>query len=157
MNSKKIKDIEIKNIQEKKETIQDIINRKKETLHNLIKEKKETINLKGKLKSGMSMNELLMLYYDEYIHLSNPAYFKKEMNATLNGLYSKLENTYPDLREIEIQWACLSLLRFPNDEIMILLDYNSEAFKKMKQRFARKINAGAVANIDKMLHELMYS
>ena len=40
---------------------------------------------------------------------------------------------------------------------MILLDYNSEAFKKMKQRFARKINAGAVANIDKMLHELMYS
>lgn len=157
MNSKKIKDIEIKNIQEKKETIQDIINRKKETLHNLIKEKKETINLKGKLKSGMSMNELLMLYYDEYIHLSNPAYFKKEMNATLNGLYSKLESTYPDLREIEIQWACLSLLRFPNDEIMILLDYNSEAFKKMKQRFARKINAGAVANIDKMLHELMYS
>lgn len=157
INSKKIKDIEIKNIQKKKETIQDIINRKKETLHNLIKEKKETINLKGKLKSGMSMNELLMLYYDEYIHLSNPAYFKKEMNATLNGLYSKLENTYPDLREIEIQWACLSLLRFPNDEIMILLDYNSEAFKKMKQRFARKINAGAVANIDKMLHELMYS
>ena len=156
VNNKKIKDIEFKSIQEKKETIQDIINRKKETLHNLIKEKKETINLKGKLKSGMSMNELLMLYYDEYIHLSNPAYFKKEMNATLNGLYSKLENTYPDLREIEIQWACLSLLRFPNDEIMILLDYNSEAFKKMKQRFARKINASSVANIDLILHELMY-
>lgn len=156
-NTKKIKDIEIKNIQEKKETIQDILDRKKETLHNLIKEKKELVNIKGKLKSGMSMNELLMLYYDEFIHLSNSDYFKKEMNATLNGLYSKLENIYPDLREKEIQWACLSVLRFPNDEIMILLDYNSEAFKKMKQRFARKINAGSVANIDSALRELMYS
>lgn len=156
-NTRKIKDIEIKSIQEKKETIQEIINRKKETLHHQIKEKRESVHLKGKLKTGMSMHELLMSYYDEFIHLSNPAHFKREMDATLNGLYTKIETKYPELREKEIQWACLFLLRFPNDEIMILLDYNLEAFKKMKQRFARKIDTNAVANIEGILLELMYS
>ena len=78
------------------------------------------------------------------------------MNNTLNNLYSKLETSYPKLKTKEKQWACLNMLEIPNEESMQLLDYNTEAYKKMKQRFAQKIGVDAVANIDAVLEKILY-
>ena len=72
-------------------------------------------------------------------------------------MYDKLELFYPELKEKEIQWACLSLLEIPNEDILIILEYNPEAYKKMKQRFARKINVNTIPDISPVLKKIMYN
>ena len=151
-----IKTIEEKQLVQKKESVQEIVERTKEALHKSLKEKRIELTKKIKQNTPDGRHEMILQLYDELVHFKNKQHFKNEMDNTLNNLYSKLETSYPKLKTKEKQWACLNMLEIPNEESMQLLDYNTEAYKKMKQRFAQKIGVDAVANIDAVLEKILY-
>lgn len=151
-----IKTIEEKQLLQKKESVQEVVERTKEALHQSLKEKRIELTKKIKQNTPEGRCEIILQLYDELVHFKNKQHFKNEMDNTLNNLYSKLETSYPKLKTNEIQWACLNMLDIPNDDSMLLLDYNTEAYKKMKQRFAQKIGVDAVANIDAVLEKILY-
>jgi len=151
-----IKTIEEKQLVQKKESVQEVVERTKEALHQLLKEKRNELTKRIKQNSPEGRREMILQLYDELIHFKNKQHFRNEMDNTLNNLYSKLESGYPKLRTKEIQWACLNTLDIPNDDSMQLLDYNTEAFKKMKQRFAQKMGVESVANIDAVIKNMLY-
>jgi len=151
-----IKTIEEKQLVQKKETVQEVIERTKNALHQSLKEKRNEMAKKSKQNTPEARHEMILQMFDELVHFKNKQHFKNEMDNTLNNLYSKLETGYPKLKTKEKQWACLNMLDIANDDCMQLLDYNTEAYKKMKQRFALKIGVDAVANIDAVLKNILY-
>lgn len=151
-----IKTIEEKQLVQKKESVQEIVDRTKEALHQSLKEKRNELTKKIKQNTPDGRREMILQLYDELVHFKNKQHFKNEMDNTLNNLYTKLETGHPKLKTKEKQWACLNMLEIPNEESMQLLDYNTEAYKKMKQRFAQKIGVYAVANIDAVLEKILY-
>ncbi len=151
-----IKTIEEKHLSQKKESVQDVVERTMEALHQSLKEKRNELKKKIKQNTPEGRREMILQLYDELVHFKNKQHFRNEMDNTLNNLYSKLETRYPKLKTKEIQWACLNMLDIPNDDSMQLLDYNTEAYKKMKQRFAQKVSVESVANIDLLLKNILY-
>jgi hypothetical protein len=151
-----IKTIEEKQLVKKKESVQEIVERTKEALHKSLKEKRIELTKKIKQNSPEGRREMILQLYDESVHFKNKQHFKNEMDNTLNNLYSKLETSYPKLKTKEKQWACLNMLDIPKDDCIQLLDFNTESFKKMRQRFAQKIGVDTVTNIDAVLKKILY-
>lgn len=151
-----IKTIEEKQLVQKKESVQEIVERTKEALHKSLKEKRNELTKKIKQNTPEGRREMILQLYDESVHFKNKQHFKNEMDNTLNNLYSKLETSYPKLKTKEKQWACLNMLDIPKDDCIQLLDFNTESFKKMRQRFAQKIGVDTVTNIDAVLKKILY-
>ena len=151
-----IKTIEEKQLVQKKESVQEIVERTKEALHKSLKEKRIELTKKIKQNTPEGRREMILQLYDESVHFKNKQHFKNEMDNTLNNLYSKLETSYPKLKTKEKQWACLNMLDIPKDDCIQLLDFNTESFKKMRQRFAQKIGVDTVTNIDAVLKKILY-
>ena len=93
------------------------------------------------------------MYFD-VIHFNNKPHFIKEMNLVMNNLYTKLETQFKNLNEIDLQWACLYMLKVQREDIQILLQMNVESYKKMRQRFAQKVGVSDIKSIEVFLKKI---
>lgn len=133
----------------------EVIERTRAALHKRIDEKRcEPLGTKTKHVAEDRQQKIVRMYA-ELIHFNDQKFFYQQMDSILNNLASKLRSEYPALNEKELQWACLSLLKIPNNDILYLLDYNADSLKKMKQRFAKKVDVGLVSRIDDFLMDLI--
>jgi tetratricopeptide (TPR) repeat protein len=146
---------EEKQIQQKAELRQEVVAKSRKAVETTIKERRDEVMSSLKNNNPEFRRKLLNKLYGEVIHFNDKVYFKKEMDAIMNNLYSKLESRYPELKEKEIQWACLYELNVSRDDIMDLLDFNLESYKKMRQRFAQKTEIQYIKSIDDLLESIL--
>jgi tetratricopeptide (TPR) repeat protein len=144
-----------KQIQQKAELRQEVVAKSRKAVETTIKERRDEVMSNLKNNNPEFRRKLLNKLYGEVIHFNDKIYFKKEMDAIMNNLYSKLESRYPELKEKEIQWACLYELNVSRDDIMDLLDFNLESYKKMRQRFAQKTGVQYIKSIDDLLENIL--
>ena len=133
----------------------DVLRKHSDTLLQKIVEKKEAMATKRKKLSPNEKNELDRNIYNDILHYDDSAYFHKQMDAVSNNLISKLRSSYPSLTNRELCWVCLYLLRIPQSDILLLLDYKQEAFKKMKVRLIKKLNLQYVSMIPDFLQKML--
>lgn len=142
-------------LQQREDLIKDMILKRRESLQRRINKKIVEQEQEWK-KSGSAERKLIIQkMYNELLNINNTVAFYKEMDTVLNNLVSKLHTQYPDLSEIEIQWCCLNMLEISNQDILMLLDYNLDGMKKMRQRFAKKVNITYVSKINEFLYSLI--
>lgn len=146
--------------QQKTDLRLEVVTRSREALQQTIALKRKEIaaTLKKYASDDAKADErkkVISQLYAELIHFNDKHFFRKEMNTIMNQLYNKLESRYPELKEKEIEWACLYMLKVPTEDILFLLDYNTEALKKMKQRFAKKIGVQLVSEIEPYLKSIL--
>jgi len=144
-----------KQLQQKAELRQEVVAKSRKAVETTIKERRDEVMSNLKNNNPEFRRKLLNKLYGEVIHFNDKIYFKKEMDAIMNNLYSKLESRYPELKEKEIQWACLYELNVSRDDIMDLLDFNLESYKKMRQRFAQKTGVQYIKSIDDLLENIL--
>jgi len=154
-NVLEMKIAEEKQIQQKSELRQEVVAKSRKAVETTIKERRDEVMSNLKNNNPEFRRKLLNKLYGEVIHFNDKIYFKKEMDAIMNSLYSKLESRYPELKEKDIQWACLYELNVSRDDIMDLLDFNLESYKKMRQRFAQKTGVQYIKSIDDLLENIL--
>jgi tetratricopeptide (TPR) repeat protein len=133
-----------------------------ETMHKYRKtllQKIETVRLKQtvvrKKASPTEKDQLDRKLFEEILHLNDPEFFHRRMDAVLNDLVSKLKTRYPALTDKEICWCCLHLLNIPTTAIYLLLDYKVDSLKKMRQRLAQKTGLAGVTELDDFLNAIL--
>lgn len=133
----------------------DVLRKHSDTLLKKIEDKKSAMANKRKNLIPDAKNELDRKIYNDILHYDDNAYFHKQMDAVSNNLISKLRSRYPSLTNRELCWVCLYLLRIPQSDILLLLDYKQEAFKKMKVRLIKKLNLQYVSMIPDFLQKML--
>lgn len=141
-------------LQQKADSHKEALLKHRNALLHKIEDKKGAQSAKWKKATPDERKTIYIDIYKEVIHFNNTALFNKEMDIQLNNLATKLQTNYPELNQTEIQWCCLHLLDIPANDIMMLLDYNVESLKKMKQRLAKRVNIHYVSQIDDFLYTL---
>ena len=122
-------------------------------------QKMETVKLKQsadrKKASPAEKDQLDRKLFEDILHLNDPEFFHRRMDAVLNDLVSKLKTRYPALTDKEICWCCLHLLNIPTTAIYLLLDYKVDSLKKMRQRLAQKTGLAGVTELDDFLNAIL--
>jgi len=122
-------------------------------------QKMESVKLKQsadrKKASPAEKDQLDRDMFEDILHLNDPEFFHRRMDAVLNDLVSKLKNRYPAITDKEICWCCLHLLNIPTTAIYLLLDYKVDSLKKMRQRLAQKTGLAGVTELDDFLNAIL--
>ncbi len=146
---------EEKQLKQKVELRQEVVLKSRLAVETTIKELRNEMMANHRNINPDLRRKLLNKLYGDVIHFNDKTHFKKEMDTVMNNLYSKLESRYPELTQKDIQWACLYELKVSHDDIMDLLDFNIESYKKMRQRFAKKIAVQYIKSIDVLLENIL--
>ena len=150
-------------LQEKEETHlqqkagyhQEVLFKKRDALQTKIENKKAAQSAQWKIAGLDQRCKMDLQLYEELLHFSDIPFFYKEMDTVLNNLVTKLQTGYPTLNTKEVQWCCLHLLNISVVDIMLLLGYNVEGLKKMRQRLAKKVNVHYVSQLDNFLNNML--
>jgi tetratricopeptide (TPR) repeat protein len=125
---------------EEKETLhKEVMLKYSKSLLQKIENKKAEQSEKRKKLTAAEKDALDMQLYNELLHINDSVYFFKLMDTNLNNLVSKLRDRYTAVSDREICWCCLTLLNIPYPDILLLLNYKTNALNKMKQRLAIKL------------------
>jgi tetratricopeptide (TPR) repeat protein len=125
---------------EEKETLhKEVMLKYRESLLQKIESKKFEQSEKRKKLTATEKDALDIQLYNELLHINDSVYFFKLMDTNLNNLVSKLRDRYTVVSDREICWCCLTLLNIPYPDILLVLDYKTNALNKMKQRLAIKL------------------
>ncbi len=133
----------------------EVVTRTREALQQSLAAKRAEMAANTKQYVPEERCKMIFRLYGELIHFNDKHFFRHEMDAIMNHLYSKLAERYPMLNEKEIQWACLFMMKIPVEDILYLLDSNAEALKKLKQRFAKKVGVQYTSNIEAFLNSIL--
>ena len=142
-------------VEQKTRIHKEVVLKQRDALLRKIEVKKNALSAQWKKASVDERRTMYIEMYEELLHFNNTGFFYKEMDAVLNNLVTKLQTKYPGLNVKEIQWCCLHLLNIPVNDIMLLLDYNIEGLKKMRQRLAKKVDIHYVSHIDDFLNSIL--
>ncbi|MFT3754269.1 MAG: hypothetical protein QM800_15815 [Paludibacter sp.] len=154
-NKKVIEQKEEDHLQQKADMHKEALQKQRNALLRKIEDKKTAQSALWK-KAGLDERKAMDIeIYEELLYFDRTALFNKEMDIILNNLITKLQTKYPGLNAKEIQWCCLHLLEIPVNDIMLLLDYNVEGLKKMRQRLAKKVDVRYVSQIDDFLQAVL--
>lgn len=154
-NKKVIEQKEEDHLQQKADIIKEALLKQRNALLRKIEDKKAAQSAQWKKAGPDERKAMDIEIYDELLYFDRTALFNKEMDIILNNLVTKLQAKYPGLNVKEIQWCCLHLLDIPANDIMLLLDYNVEGLKKMRQRLAKKVDIRYVSQIDDFLQAIL--
>ncbi len=141
-------------LKQKEDRIETLGSYRKSLLLKIDAHKAEQVNDRKKANAA-EKEQLDRRIYEDLLHLSDPDYFYKKMDAVLNKLVSKLKSRYPSINDRELNWCCLHLLNIPTTDIYMLLDYKVDGLKKMKQRLALKTGQPGVIELDDLLHRIL--
>lgn len=137
--------------EQKADIRKDILHRYRQNLILKIQAKKNEQDSIRKTASHAQKEALDRTLYTELLYLDNTALFYREMDTVLNGMVDRLLSHSPALSEKEICWCCLFLLGVPTIDIYMLLHYQVDSLKKMRQRLATKFNLQGVTALDAFL------
>jgi len=133
----------------------DFLIKYRETLHHNIQQLRTSQYPDWKKANAAERNRLDRAAYTQILHLDRPETFYREMDTALNNLPTRLRTLYPTLTNKEITWCCLHMLEIPVQYIYLLLDYQVEGLKKMKQRLARKAGLQNATSLKELLHKML--
>ncbi|MCD7906318.1 MAG: hypothetical protein LUH04_01200 [Clostridium sp.] len=112
-----------------------------------ILEKDTTVNILPAKKVIKRMNEIL--YGQENLDW-NQLY--DSMNTLHDNLFNKLKIAFPQLDETEFQICCLSVAKFSNPEIALLMNYSINTINAKKAQVRKKLGIKPMGNIKDFLH-----
>ncbi len=154
-NKKVIEQKEENLLQQKADIHKEALQKQRNALLHKIEDRKAAQSARWKKAGPDERKAMDIEIYEELLYFDRTALFNKEMDTILNNLVTKLQAKYPGLNVKEIQWCCLHLLDISVNDIMLLLDYNVEGLKKMRQRLAKKVGIRYVSQIDDFLRAIL--
>ena len=106
-------------------------------------------------KASIKEREAILLeIYNRCLCLENWNSFSKLMNETFNDLILNLEKDYPEINQKEIVWICLFLLRIPQLEMALIIDFQIGSLYKLKHRLAQKMNLSSTKELELTLQNM---
>ena len=92
--------------------------------------------------------------YSRMIHWQQDD-FEAEADKRLGGFLTALQQRYPALSATDRQLIVLFLLRVPQNDILLLMNYSPVSLPTIKQRLCRKLEIGSANLLVEQLDELL--
>ncbi len=125
-------------------------------IHQKIEERKAKITSERKGINLQEREDLIKEIYNEILHINDLKFFFGEMDIDFNNLVTKLQSRYKGINEKELIWCCLNLLKIPNHDLLILLNYKTQnSLKILKSRLSVKFKLDNAKQLSEFLINIL--
>jgi len=133
-----------------------VVEDKRAVLEQKIKESKDQIKSETKGWKLPEREKQIRKIYEDLLHIDDTKFFYREMDIVLNNLICKLSTRYKGLTDKDIKWCCLHLLGVSNQDMLILLDYQTDnSLKTLKNRLPKKLKLENATQLGDFLMDIL--